>query len=65
MDPNAALERFLDGYYRDKTSGEGDVTGAARDLVEWLDKGGFMPEVDRESLRALLQIAVDCYVPPT
>lgn len=40
MDPNATYRDFLDCYYLNEID---DALEHGRNLVEWLDKGGFEP----------------------
>lgn len=56
MDPNACLERLIqaaDDHDHD------EVSEAASDLQEWLDTGGFMPDVTKQCLCELLTIISD------
>ncbi len=56
MDPQAALdelETILDGLASERDA----ARDQARDLLNWLDKGGFSPDADLESLARLLSSA--------
>ena len=51
MDPNACLRRILENLGEDPD----EAASAARDLLEWLEKGGFTPELQFFDTRIILQ----------
>ena len=54
MDPTAALKAFRDAIITGDTQ---DAAEALAGLDGWLNNGGFMPEIDRASLAALVTTA--------
>jgi len=55
MDPNAALNRLNDALDDGDFEGAVDAAGA---LVEWIEKGGLLPD-DRDGLTKLLRLVRD------
>lgn len=55
MDPDACLKRLLNAcrdHYRD------EAEEAARDLLRWIESGGFLPSDPREDLKDKLALAL-------
>lgn len=54
MDPNAALERLREAY---GTNDWEEIKAASTDMLEWINYGGFIPDITEPQLSALLIMA--------
>ncbi len=48
MDPNATLNRLIDAATT-RDQDPQDILDAAEDLVDWIDRGGFLPDDPRKA----------------
>jgi hypothetical protein len=57
MDPQTALDEICRGI--EVGTNPDEIDEVAEGLIAWLDKGGAVPNIGREDLRALLQGLID------
>ena len=55
MDPSATLERLREAYGQDDWD---EITAASEDMLEWIRKGGGLPDMTVRQLSALLIMAL-------
>ncbi len=53
MDPNATLQIIRESWMESDSKA---MREAISDLRDWLDKGGFMPDVDADTFQILLAV---------
>lgn len=56
MDPTECLKRFITAVENDDPE---EAADAYNDLSEWLEKGGFVPNIGREDLLQLMEWAAN------